>query len=1388
MFPTLNGVELYKAKVQTPYYQLYVTNTPYSVKSRGIKSQWYVFSTFQDNPSLDSGHEVFSGTGPLLKWYSGRYFPDEVSQYYNTKQQFGVKYTGNFIPATSTGTVYLMGTGKAKVVIGGNSSATLDLNTYARASLSLSSLTPNAANSLTITYNSLKKGVDFHTFVVTVKENGELKPIVLSAGKVNHPTDTTQLTTKNLPDISSVELSIDDKLSRSLTFQIPIVSSISSLGYEYIANGNYFRSTSDSSISIKRFNYIEYHVGYKYGSGTIATMTRFVGQINDWSISRDTNNDAVRISCSDWFRFPQSEVNEGYPNISDYLAHDYLQIDKYGVNGKNKPRTYDGWALYDVVENLFLNSNVDPVLLRKKKKEVSVDTVEVDGYYNFYEYNSPQPVYMDLPLKYGNPNVLNISEADDKYIWQFSIGDNLYDNMTKVLDNYGLRYYFNNKGEFVSESINNPVNIKGIDQSNYSSSVWSEVKNTKALYGVAVQANTNGATITATFQGRLCEIIVGVGSGYGTIHVKLSNPTLGIVATTDFSLNNTITRYFFDGVDLSTGTNNTKLTVGIGNKYGTYSLNITSKAVGTIIYNGVLVYDKDIYTAKDEFYTGKVGSNYGRVSRMDINSDSNDIRNDVVVIGRLLGFDSRLSLGEDQNPQIYNPNNPIENRVISRTVDINSIASLSYSEFVGRKLQTVIIEPEIATESRAAWLSYETLTRYNRNDKVISVGANVKANPLLNVGDLVKFKELKYETIGTNVNFYVSNINEYASTEGFISQIVVNTFKPWSSYFKYPIPSAYRFGNNPFSNVRLYNTGLPFSSESRSGRTVFYEKAASTLTAMFQVDFVNVYNITETSYATIERMIPAKGYIKYGSEVLKYTDRSVSLGPIGPHSTSFNFNVKYKNITGSMYNSTEVSDPDSLALKPMLAGVSPYITEEFGILPAVEYSLLFPGYVRVTVRSEDGTAVDVLTGNTQFGATDGWEYREPGSYYDAWGIIDRSGVYNENNHGRFERSGSPISDQPHLSISVLGAWQNYHGPANDTYRIGGGYYASNRIRDRVGKFYFDVEYLDNTNIIFSGSKVLANKTPITTHLFIDGQVALSDQTLESIYINNKTDLVRISGTPTLMWSQSQAKNLTGNGSFGSLYRQYYTGEENSGQGIIIPITNAYNKRIVNAGIKRYTFLFVDKYYDVFQTVLSGQKQWVRNSHKVAKHPYIYVEDILTKGKETFIIDSTQTNGILVPPPENFLTPQMRTDIENILKLNQFQEQQVVHYLAISQLHVFVIDLEDQSGRRDSYKFSIWYIGKGFDYTQAEWARHLDSGDPFSLQNNYDFYHPNPHEKVLLLGYDKEVAGNVVLEVDSLSGDIPNVAKNGGYNSNYNRNISIVSDVGIFGVTLLGKGR
>ena len=1385
-FPTINNIPIYKSKTQTLYSNLRVTDTPYSVDSHGLTAVFYVCPT---TPKFESTYAKWQSNIPLIKLYTGKAFPLEISPNYQEGNSFGIHYTGHFVPS-GNGTFLLYGTGKARLTISSNDTGTIDLSLINVATLGVTSLSADTAISIKYLSPGKQSNAD-NGFVVLWESSDYTKPIPLSAGicksnadylsaaattppawdfgatdfgggfiqpdfQSSTATTSSAFSAFSLPDVTSIFLDEGTNKSSKLTFEVPLVRSTATAGYYFDDSSDKYVSIVDSDKFIKPFTKIELQTGYLV-DGSLSTITKFTGQIRETSVTRSKGKDMLQVTCYDWSSFLTDSFNEGSPDPVDYCM---LNInERYSdINIINsKPKCFDGWYLDDALDCLLINSYIDPVLLYGKQKRISVDdTVVTTDYYQMHEKNNSRQTVLDRKFNLGQSSVTlkdnmytNISTEvgsnDEAYIWQFPIGQKNLDSISKMLQTYGYRFGFSNDGYFYTKAINAPITVKTVEDFNQVSDTWQNYWHPKNIGLRSLAHASNGATLGVDFDGFVSQLVVERGANAGTIEVSVTNSTLGNVYTASLELNYPREHRFYQGHDDLVGYNPCVFTLGTSSKYGRYHVVVTKRSADTVTVpkiNALLVYNDAQFSPVETINTHD-DNNDASITDFSYKQSGNMLRNDIVVVGALKGPLSLMSQGNSTS--IVNPNNPISTHVLARAVDRAAIGSVSASNYVGRKLQTIIIEPKINTEQQATWLAVETGKKYNTIKKITIPKINLIGNPVLEPGDFVQVVDGSHESLTDSFDFWIDTTTHSYTKESSKTTLDLTAARPWDSYIKYPTPSPSLFPN-PIVNIETYNTGVArfkdeYCTVASSQSLIGFGSTVTTL----QVRYVghNLMWSTTTALDTlVKNIIPRIGVLKLhnavhrilpnSDELVHYSDYDIDVRaetdntpgviatvvgtkcyqnamPYIPAPMSVYGTITFKNLQRGHYNTVAKS---VTKLTPVSLEFSPYMTEEEGISPAIKFDLLYDGFIRLAIINEDGVLVDVLSGeDDKVGTTEGWQYLKAGTYEYTWGAIDRVGMHNQTNGGYFTTvplNSYNIKFDRRARKAIDGDWVDHfggepsiedkaYGITGDQHKVGSGFYVHNMYRQLEGHFVFDLQYKEPVKENFK--TVVRPSVPRQIHTALHHSVEeeLQVKPYYALFVSDQSGVLLETSVP---WLDSRGfDELYALAQYHPNERRIYTGVENSGKGALLSInteSEATERRLCKIKIERKILVITRfKHQDA-----PDKEIYPRTVSEIFEEPPLLDTDY-------FITSDDLIQFYVGPPTETpFITEQVH------------EHSNQSWHLSVAHVHLFKVTITDYSGRKSVGRASRLYVDPLYAVQTNKMYDSITDNMPVRMFDNY----------------------------------------------------------------------
>lgn len=251
------------------------------------------------------------------------------------------------------------------------------------------------------------------------------------------------------------------------------------------------------------------------------------------------------------------------------------------------------------------------------------------------------------------------------------------------------------------------------------------------------------------------------------------------------------TRFYISSRDLGNNTVN-----GTVLSYGTYKIRITNLnnvGSGTLI-DSIEAYYNDIYNPTYIFDTKT------NIKSLGVNSTITDIRNDVIVVGDLIG-----AFKDYSTDKVINKNNPTYQYIYSRATDIDSINNPDSINNVGKKKPFLIFEPSVVDQKHADWLAEAILYRYRLSRKIPSWESY--GIPFIETNDNVFVVDYNTGAIISDINGYnnqwITEINETISNKSYYMSFSTTPYEPWSSFVQNKNPDITNFGNQPIINVKM---------------------------------------------------------------------------------------------------------------------------------------------------------------------------------------------------------------------------------------------------------------------------------------------------------------------------------------------------------------------------------------------------------------------------------------------------------------------------------------------------------------------------------------------------------------------------------------------------------
>jgi len=598
------------------------------------------------------------------------------------------------------------------------------------------------------------------------------------------------------------------------------------------------------------------------------------------------------------------------------------------------------------------------------------------------------------------------------------------------------------------------------------------------LYQETSIAYNKGAIASCNATGKKFALLVGVGPTLGysdntknTMKVTISKDE-ALLSETYHNLYNSVSHFYFDGVQNDTGINPSYLFIADGLPYDEYNIKVESIDSSYPVYlEGLLAYDQDLNTPLEIFYTGD-SQHKGNISKLNTTTEYENQRNEAIVIGKRLG--TLFYTDSAGNEIAVNPNNETSIYVQSATRDLNSIYNASASNFVGHTRNTIITDPSIINQHQADFISYNVVNDYGSPKE--NANFSMVGNPKLQPGDCIAVvDDFKYGIDSSNYLWVTKVSNSFEKT--YITQIETSPIKPVNSFWSVPdIDVDALFDGYYIWNLTVHNGG--WSS--------YITVDLSTTGSYIYVSSAGVENYANT-------VIPPNGYCLLGREIIHYDSVDAS-------GSSFVLKVDKRGLgeSGTAYAHAINDD--------IIIGYNPYSKSQ--LPPTISFDLLRHADVEVdiwnyidesnTMNISNITAckVDSLTNVSQSPKNPTYETKEIGHYEFYWGGFDRVGDYNDSLR---------TADEGSLYKTDYFARSNYKLPYYPTAY--GMYYAMVKViprddPDTVHKYYTQDSGASYLN-------TYGSKTGIIKQFLMDpGTVNLSFST-SNMYYAELEDILKI---------------------------------------------------------------------------------------------------------------------------------------------------------------------------------------------------------------------------------------------------------------------------------------
>jgi hypothetical protein len=194
------------------------------------------------------------------------------------------------------------------------------------------------------------------------------------------------------------------------------------------------------------------------------------------------------------------------------------------------------------------------------------------------------------------------------------------------------------------------------------------------------------------------------------------------------------------------------------------------------------IFDDGIFSSKMKFNTAT------NIYNLDVDQSSAEIRNDVIVVGRLKG-----PLTDQNTDQVVNPNNPTLDYVYSRALDIHSVEDHLADNSLGLKSSFLIYEPSVGNAEHADWVARAVLDRHRR--LLSEVSMNALAVPYLDIEDAVNIVDPTMRSTVPDSMYWIEGMNETIESKKYSQTLSLTPLPPWPSFVPKPPADVTNYQN-----------------------------------------------------------------------------------------------------------------------------------------------------------------------------------------------------------------------------------------------------------------------------------------------------------------------------------------------------------------------------------------------------------------------------------------------------------------------------------------------------------------------------------------------------------------------------------------------------------------
>ena len=582
---------------------------------------------------------------------------------------------------------------------------------------------------------------------------------------------------------------------------------------------------------VKPFRLIQIEGGLYDGSANDYYTDRIWGNVYpNPVVNREAQEVTFKVRDFGWAMLAKYDKN--YPDQASYSMAGYYEPHTYNTpDGVLRPVCYDRWRTDKAIMDLLMKAGIDPVLLwQRQRHQISGSPAYATDY---GPYLISKGLAMDSMPEYGKPYGIARTGSDEKYLWTFGFGTLLWENLSEIVKNYGLKFGFTANGFAKAQAFGVPDSEfypdDTLDDLTFTGTGWNDdndnISDLDAFRGRYRKSSnaTDKVALTAAYpywsdaemvlqlhDGANQKIKIKVDAAYVTqliINGALTDGTGG--GGDEFAIaaqGAGLTRSYYDGIDSATGANPTviQLAAPVTLKQQLLEVVVVS---GEIRVNVIFLYGRSIRetvaTLNDE-----------QASTLRMEKDVSNQRNEISVVGAARG------VAENVGGEVINPNNPIYIHTISRAVDLRSLYENDYLHYAGHILSTEIYDERLLDQERADYVAINTLLKYKGQE--VPGSTELLFDPRLEVLDSLAMTD-KHSKLYDDTQTWIRGISEKFEVDaaGGVSYItILGSMSPrqpqLSMRFKPEPDITADWDDEPIVNIGLYYRGFRVSGSDAS--------------------------------------------------------------------------------------------------------------------------------------------------------------------------------------------------------------------------------------------------------------------------------------------------------------------------------------------------------------------------------------------------------------------------------------------------------------------------------------------------------------------------------------------------------------------------------------------